>query len=89
MKATVNSSDVCTVTRKEQNSVANETGECVYKSETISTDLLVPGDILEIPSHGCIMHCDAVLLTGNCILNESMLTGSYINTLYWNTLKML
>lgn len=46
-----------------------------YKSETISTELLVPGDIMEIPSHGCIMHCDAVLLNGNCILNESMLTG--------------
>lgn len=41
----------------------------------ISTELLVPGDVIEIPPHGCILHCDALLLTGNCILNESMLTG--------------
>lgn len=44
----------------------------------ISTDQLVPGDVLVIPSHGCIMHCDAVLLTGNCIVNESMLTGESV-----------
>lgn len=36
---------------------------------------LVPGDLLVIPPTGCIMPCDAVLLTGNCIVNESMLTG--------------
>jgi cation-transporting ATPase 13A3/4/5 len=44
-------------------------------TETISTDELVPGDILVLPPHGCILHCDAVLLSGNCIVNESMLTG--------------
>lgn len=49
-----------------------------YKTEVISTDLLVPGDVLEIPSHGCIMHCDALLLTGTCIVNESMLTGESV-----------
>lgn len=42
-----------------------------------STDL-VPGDVLLIPSHGCTMYCDAVLLEGNCIVNESMLTGEYV-----------
>ena len=36
---------------------------------------LVPGDIIEIPANGCTMLCDAVLLTGNCIVNEAMLTG--------------
>lgn len=40
--------------------------------------MLVPGDLIEIPSHGCVMHCDAVLLSGNCILNESMLTGESV-----------
>ena len=39
-----------------------------------STDL-VPGDIIEIPRDGCHMLCDAVLLRGNCIVNESTLTG--------------
>lgn len=45
------------------------------KSQTIDTKYIVPGDILEIPSSGCTMQCDAVLLSGNCILDESMLTG--------------
>lgn len=48
------------------------------KSETIDTKYLVPGDILEIPSNGCTMQCDAVLLSGNCILDESMLTGESV-----------
>lgn len=37
---------------------------------------LVPGDIIEIPRTGMIMSADAVLLTGICIVNESMLTGT-------------
>uniref|UniRef100_A0A5K4FD07 Cation-transporting ATPase 13A3 n=1 Tax=Schistosoma mansoni TaxID=6183 RepID=A0A5K4FD07_SCHMA len=36
---------------------------------------LVPGDLIAIPSSGCLMQCDAVLLMGNCIVNESSLTG--------------
>lgn len=39
------------------------------------SDSLVPGDIIEIPRNGCVMQCDAVLIAGNCIVNESMLTG--------------
>ncbi|KAH8298702.1 hypothetical protein KR018_009473 [Drosophila ironensis] len=42
------------------------------------TQTLVPGDIIEIPSTGCMMQCDAVLLSGNCILDESMLTGESV-----------
>lgn len=41
----------------------------------IPSEDLVPGDVIEIPRHGCDMQCDAVLVTGNCIVNESMLTG--------------
>lgn len=41
----------------------------------INTKDLVPGDILVIPRTGCVMPCDAILLTGNCIVNESSLTG--------------
>lgn len=51
--------------------VITETGEV----HEIPTDYLVPGDVIEIPTDGCIMQCDAVLLSGNCILDESMLTG--------------
>lgn len=36
---------------------------------------LVPGDVIVIPQHGCVMTCDAVLMAGTCIVNESMLTG--------------
>lgn len=41
----------------------------------VSTLSLVPGDIIEIPTRGCVLYCDAILLSGNCILDESMLTG--------------
>ena len=43
--------------------------------QDIPSDLLVPGEVLEVPRNGCIMQCDAVLVSGNCIVNESMLTG--------------
>ena len=43
--------------------------------EDIPSEDLVPGDVIEIPRHGCTMQCDAVLIEGNCIVNESMLTG--------------
>ncbi|XP_071502237.1 polyamine-transporting ATPase 13A3-like [Diadema antillarum] len=48
-------------------------GEDVYR-EMDEKDL-VPGDLIELPRQGCIMSCDAVLISGNCIVNESMLTG--------------
>ncbi|BFZ23540.1 hypothetical protein BsWGS_26579 [Bradybaena similaris] len=44
----------------------------------IPSEDLVPGDVIEIPRHGCDMQCDAVLVTGNCIVNESMLTGESV-----------
>ncbi|XP_050500411.1 polyamine-transporting ATPase 13A3-like isoform X3 [Diabrotica virgifera virgifera] len=78
LKSTIHSSDVCTVLRRVPAKSPDEIEQTEYISETVSTELLVPGDIMEIPAHGCIMHCDAVLLTGNCILNESMLTGESV-----------
>ncbi|XP_031430958.1 polyamine-transporting ATPase 13A3 [Clupea harengus] len=45
--------------------------------EAMSTDL-VPGDVMVIPSNGTIMPCDAVLVSGTCIVNESMLTGESV-----------
>lgn len=49
--------------------------------EHISSKELVPGDIIELPKHQITLVCDAVLLTGQCILNESMLTGKMLLTL--------
>ncbi|XP_043926231.1 polyamine-transporting ATPase 13A3 [Protopterus annectens] len=43
----------------------------------LSTDL-VPGDVIVIPANGIIMPCDAVLISGTCIVNESMLTGESV-----------
>ncbi|KAJ8257722.1 hypothetical protein GJAV_G00188980 [Gymnothorax javanicus] len=42
-----------------------------------STDL-VPGDCIEIPEEGILLPCDAALLVGECMVNESMLTGESI-----------
>lgn len=52
--------------------IVGERGEVLE----LPTQRLVPGDIIEIPSSGCTMQCDAVLLSGNCILDEAMLTGN-------------
>ena len=38
------------------------------------SDELVPGDVIEVV-HDTVMECDAVLLSGTVIINESMLTG--------------
>lgn len=38
---------------------------------------LAPGDVIEIPSN-TFMPCDIALLSGSCIVNESMLTGESI-----------
>ncbi|XP_077998029.1 polyamine-transporting ATPase 13A3-like [Glandiceps talaboti] len=48
------------------------------EEETVDAGLLVPGDVILIPSNGCMMNCDAVLISGNCIVNESMLTGESV-----------
>lgn len=47
--------------------------ECV-----VNASRLVPGDVLVLPPDGCVMPCDAMLLTGTCIVNESMLTGESV-----------
>uniref|UniRef100_A0A3P9BAR9 Polyamine-transporting ATPase 13A3 n=1 Tax=Maylandia zebra TaxID=106582 RepID=A0A3P9BAR9_9CICH len=45
--------------------------------QAMSTEL-VPGDVIAIPANGMIMPCDAVLVCGTCIVNESMLTGESV-----------
>ncbi|XP_022090337.1 probable cation-transporting ATPase 13A3 [Acanthaster planci] len=44
----------------------------------VSEKVLVPGDVIVIPHHGCMMTCDALLIAGNCIVNESSLTGESV-----------
>jgi P-type E1-E2 ATPase len=42
--------------------------------KTISSEELVPGDVFEVPL-AKRMPCDAVIISGSCMVNESMLTG--------------
>lgn len=50
------------------------------KPLTISSAELVPGDIFVVPDNAA-MPCDAILLNGSCIMNESMLTGESVPVL--------
>lgn len=45
--------------------------------EEVSSRSLVPGDVVIVPEN-CLMPCDALLLTGSCIVNEAMLTGESV-----------
>ena len=45
------------------------------KFEEISSNDLIPGDIFEISQLHWVMPCDAVLLTGGLVMDESGLTG--------------
>ena len=46
---------------------------------SVPSEILVPGDIVVIPDNGGKIVYDAVLLSGNCIINESSLTGKRSN----------
>ncbi|UYV83810.1 hypothetical protein LAZ67_X000235 [Cordylochernes scorpioides] len=48
------------------------------QEEQLSSAELVPGDILVLESGDATLECDAVLLEGSCVVNESMLTGESI-----------
>ncbi|XP_042334293.1 polyamine-transporting ATPase 13A2 isoform X2 [Sceloporus undulatus] len=45
---------------------------------TVSSTDLVPGDCIVVPPDGMLFPCDAALLTGECMVNESLLTGESI-----------
>ncbi|OQV16942.1 putative cation-transporting ATPase 13A3 [Hypsibius exemplaris] len=47
-------------------------------TEVISSELLVPGDVFIIPTQGCQVMCDAVLIAGTVIVNEAALTGESV-----------
>ena len=44
----------------------------------VEGELLCPGDVVKLPPQGCVLPCDAVLLTGSAIVNEAMLTGESV-----------
>ena len=48
----------------------------------VPSEDIVPGDVLVIPPSGMLMSCDAALISGNCIVNESMLTGVLFDLFY-------
>uniref|UniRef100_A0AAY4A7F1 P-type ATPase A domain-containing protein n=1 Tax=Denticeps clupeoides TaxID=299321 RepID=A0AAY4A7F1_9TELE len=50
----------------------------IPETEDIMSTDLVPGDVIVIPANGTIMPCDAVVINGTCIVNESMLTGESV-----------
>ncbi|XP_042331882.1 LOW QUALITY PROTEIN: polyamine-transporting ATPase 13A3-like [Sceloporus undulatus] len=49
-----------------------------HETEEIFSTELVPGDVLLVPPEGLTVPCDAVLLSGTAIANESMLTGESV-----------
>ena len=63
----------CQITVRRSDEVDCGAARCY----TVSSDELVPGDVVKVPDN-CLMPCDAVLLTGSCIVNESMLTGESV-----------
>ena len=66
LRDTIVSSDMVTRLRRDG------TRQQILSSE------LVPGDVMVVPDHGCQLLCDAVLLSGSVIMNESMLTGESV-----------
>ncbi|KAG6552589.1 hypothetical protein Mapa_005789 [Marchantia paleacea] len=54
--------------------VADEAAELRLRPVLVSSSQLLPGDIVQVEA-GMIFPCDLVLLVGQCVVNESMLTG--------------
>nr|XP_013815067.1 PREDICTED: probable cation-transporting ATPase 13A4 isoform X1 [Apteryx mantelli mantelli] len=46
--------------------------------QELESHLLVPGDMLVLKEGRALLPCDAILVSGQCIVNESMLTGESI-----------
>nr|XP_033777807.1 cation-transporting ATPase 13A2 isoform X5 [Geotrypetes seraphini] len=48
------------------------------EEDIVSSVDLVPGECIILPPDGFLLPCDAALLTGECMVNESMLTGESV-----------
>ncbi|XP_017688937.1 PREDICTED: probable cation-transporting ATPase 13A2 isoform X2 [Lepidothrix coronata] len=59
-------------------SVGVRVRRCGGEETVVSSVELVPGDCISIPGDGLLVPCDAALLTGECMVNESMLTGESV-----------
>ncbi|XP_044146312.1 probable cation-transporting ATPase 13A4 [Bufo gargarizans] len=64
----VESNNSIKVTTRQKN------GEC----KEVESRCLVPGDVIVLTRKKLFLPCDAILITGGCIVNESMLTGESI-----------
>ncbi len=53
------------------------------KKLRLSTKDLVPGDLFEVEDD-LMIPCDAILISGECIVNEAMLTGESIPVIKTN-----
>lgn len=51
------------------------------EEEWVDSSQLVPGDCLVLPAEGGLMPCDAALVAGECVANESSLTGESVPVL--------
>uniref|UniRef100_A0A8C5XNS7 Polyamine-transporting ATPase 13A2 n=1 Tax=Microcebus murinus TaxID=30608 RepID=A0A8C5XNS7_MICMU len=51
------------------------------EAQWVDSSELVPGDCLVLPQEGGLMPCDATLVAGECVVNESSLTGQSVPVL--------
>ncbi|XP_060482097.1 polyamine-transporting ATPase 13A2 isoform X3 [Panthera onca] len=51
------------------------------EEEWVDSSELVPGDCLVLPQEGGLVPCDAALVAGECMVNESSLTGESVPVL--------
>ncbi|XP_044919774.1 polyamine-transporting ATPase 13A2 isoform X3 [Mustela putorius furo] len=51
------------------------------EKEWVDCSELVPGDCLVLPQEGGLVPCDAALVAGECVVNESALTGESVPVL--------
>ncbi|XP_056419530.1 probable cation-transporting ATPase 13A4 [Hyla sarda] len=54
--------------------IRQKNGEC----KEVESRCLVPGDVIVLTGKKFFLPCDAILISGGCIVNESMLTGESI-----------
>ncbi|XP_004914469.2 probable cation-transporting ATPase 13A4 isoform X2 [Xenopus tropicalis] len=46
--------------------------------EEVQSQNLVPGDVIILPEKKMYLPCDAILISGGCVINEGMLTGECV-----------